>query len=186
MFPFDAEVLASSHALYNAAVWPAQVVALAAALAAVWLAVSPQPWRGRALGAILAAGWLWGGAVFFLGHVASLDFLHHVIQVAARQLNHEFDVFRALRVPLLPHPHAPVVHVRNLEAGAHAHPQVAGRRWRLLHLRFSDRGSRGGGGRSGGTGSCRRSKKGGNGCVLDRSWRRRRAFNGGFGQDVVL
>lgn len=75
MFPFDAEVLASSHALYNAAIWPAQVVALAAALAALWLAISPQPWRGRALGAILAAGWLWCGAVFFLGHMARLDFM---------------------------------------------------------------------------------------------------------------
>lgn len=75
MFPFDAEVLASCHALYNAAIWPAQVVALAAALAVVWLAISPQPWRGRALGAILAAGWLWCGAVFFLRHMAPLDFM---------------------------------------------------------------------------------------------------------------
>ena len=75
MFPFDAEVLASLYTQYNTAVWPAQVIALAAALAVVWLAVSPQPWSGRVLGAILAAGWLWCGTVFFLGYMASLDFM---------------------------------------------------------------------------------------------------------------
>lgn len=75
MFPFDAEVLASLYTQYNTAVWPAQVVALAAALVVLWLAISPQPWRGRTLGAILAAGWLWCGAVFFLRYMASLDFM---------------------------------------------------------------------------------------------------------------
>ncbi|MGF1592447.1 MAG: DUF6064 family protein [Kiloniellaceae bacterium] len=75
MFPFDAEVLASSYALYNAAVWPAQAVALALALAAVWLAAAPRRWSGPAVAAILAAGWAWCGAVFFLQHFAQLDFM---------------------------------------------------------------------------------------------------------------
>ena len=75
MFPFDAEVLASSYALYNAAVWPAQVFALALALTAVWLTLSPRRWGGRAIGTILAAGWLWCGFVFFLQHFARLDFM---------------------------------------------------------------------------------------------------------------
>lgn len=75
MFPFDAEVLASSHALYNAAVWPAPPVALALALAALWLAVVPRPGGGRAVGVILAAGWTWCGLVFFLRHWAQLDFM---------------------------------------------------------------------------------------------------------------
>lgn len=75
MFPFDAEVLASSYARYNAAVWPAQAVALALALAALWLAVVPRPWSGRAIGALLAAGWLWCGLVFHLDHFARLDFM---------------------------------------------------------------------------------------------------------------
>ncbi|MGF1629949.1 MAG: DUF6064 family protein [Kiloniellaceae bacterium] len=75
MFPFDAEVLASSYALYNAAIWPAQVFALAIALAAVWLTVSPRRGGGRAVGALLAAGWLWCGLVFFQQHLAQLDFM---------------------------------------------------------------------------------------------------------------
>jgi hypothetical protein len=75
MFPFDAEVLASSYALYNAAVWPAQPVALALALAALWLAAAPHPWSGRIVGAILAAGWAWCGLVFFPQHFAALDFM---------------------------------------------------------------------------------------------------------------
>ncbi|MEQ9606411.1 MAG: DUF6064 family protein [Kiloniellaceae bacterium] len=75
MFPFNAEVLASLYTQYNTAIWPAQVPALAAALVAVWLMLSPQPWRARVLGAILAAGWLWCGAVFFLRQMASLDFM---------------------------------------------------------------------------------------------------------------
>jgi len=75
MFPFDAEVLASSYAQYNAAVWPAQAVALVLALAALWLAVEPRPWGGRAIGALLAAAWLWCGLVFHLVHFAQLDFM---------------------------------------------------------------------------------------------------------------
>ncbi|WP_340115684.1 DUF6064 family protein [Pelagibius sp. 7325] len=78
MFPFNAEVLASLYAQYNTAIWPAQVLALAAALIAVWLTLSPQPWSGRALGAILALGWLWCGAAFFLRHMASLDFMAQI------------------------------------------------------------------------------------------------------------
>src|SRR3546814_1277443 len=68
MFPYDAEVLASSYRLYNTAIWPAQPVALMLALAALWLAVAPRPWSRRAVGVILAAGWLWCGLVFFLSH----------------------------------------------------------------------------------------------------------------------
>jgi hypothetical protein len=75
MFPFDAEVLASSYALYNAAVWPAQVFALALALAAVWLSVSPRRGGLRIIGAVLAAGWLWCGLVFFPRYLAQLDFM---------------------------------------------------------------------------------------------------------------
>jgi hypothetical protein len=68
-------VLASSYAFYNAAVWPAQAVALALALAAIWLAAAPRAWSGPAVAAILAAGWTWCGLVFFLQHFARLDFM---------------------------------------------------------------------------------------------------------------
>lgn len=82
MFPFDAEVLAATYAHYNAAVWPAQPVALLLALAALWLAVAPNAWSGRAVGAILAGGWLWCGLVFFPRHWAPLDFMAPVYAAA--------------------------------------------------------------------------------------------------------
>jgi hypothetical protein len=75
MFPFDAEVLAASYAIYNEAVWPAQPVALALALAALWLAVAPRAGGARLTGAVLAAGWLWCGIVFHLRHFVDLDFM---------------------------------------------------------------------------------------------------------------
>lgn len=75
MFPFDAEVLASAYAHYNAAIWPAQPFALALALTALWLAVAPRRGGARILGTILAAGWAWCGLVFFLQHFAALDFM---------------------------------------------------------------------------------------------------------------
>lgn len=75
-------MLASSYALYNAAVWPAQAVALVLALAAVWLAASPRSWSGPAVAAILAAGWAWCGLVFFLQHFARLDFMAPVYGAA--------------------------------------------------------------------------------------------------------
>lgn len=75
MFPFDAEVLASFYGRYNAAVWPAQVAALVLALAALWLSLSPWRFGARAIGLILAAGWLWCGLVFFPRHLAQYDFM---------------------------------------------------------------------------------------------------------------
>ena len=75
MFPYDAEVLASFYALYNAAVWPAQAIALALAVAVLWLGVAPRRGSGRVIGALLTAGWLWCGLVFHLYHFADLDFM---------------------------------------------------------------------------------------------------------------
>lgn len=75
MLPFDAEVLASFFTLYNRTVWPAQILAVVLALAALWLILSPRRGGGRVPGLLLAAGWLWCGAVFFLLHFASLDFM---------------------------------------------------------------------------------------------------------------
>jgi len=75
MFPFDTEVLTSLYGRYNAEVWPAQVVALALALAAVWLSLAPRRFGARAIGLALAGGWLWCGAVFFLGYLAQFDFM---------------------------------------------------------------------------------------------------------------
>ena len=50
--------------LYNRDVWPAQLVALAAGLAAIALARSNKPAGGRLLAALLVAAWLWVGWAF--------------------------------------------------------------------------------------------------------------------------
>ncbi len=75
MFPYDAEVLALTYAQYNAAVWPAQAVALLLALAALGLCAWPRRGGDHAVGAILVAAWLWCGLVFFLRAMAPLDFM---------------------------------------------------------------------------------------------------------------
>lgn len=75
MFPYDAEVLALTYAQYNTAIWPAQPAALLLALAALGLAAWPRRGSDRLVGAILVAFWLWCGLVFFLRHMAPLDFM---------------------------------------------------------------------------------------------------------------
>src|SRR6185369_1376041 len=60
--------------LYNAWLWPAQCVALAAALGLIWLAAR----RGAALSsrlafALLALAWGWVGAVFELRFFATIN-----------------------------------------------------------------------------------------------------------------
>ena len=45
--------------LYNAAVWPGQVLAAAAGLAIVAMLRKPRPWQGRVVAVLLAACWLW-------------------------------------------------------------------------------------------------------------------------------
>ena len=54
--------------LYNAAIWPLQIVALAAGVAILLLCAS-QAWRGRLIAAMLAACWLWFAWAF---HFAAL------------------------------------------------------------------------------------------------------------------
>jgi len=75
MFPYDAEVLAATYAQYNAAIWPAQPLALLLALAALGLCAWPRRGSDRAIGAILVAAWLWCGLVFFPRVMAPLDFM---------------------------------------------------------------------------------------------------------------
>jgi hypothetical protein len=45
--------------LYNAAMWPLQILALALGVALLGLLLRDTAWRGRAIAAILAACWLW-------------------------------------------------------------------------------------------------------------------------------
>ena len=74
MLSYTSEVLAARLAGYGEAVWPAQLVALAAAAGLLVLLFRPGMRSGRAIAAILAAAWLWTGAVYFLLHLAAIDF----------------------------------------------------------------------------------------------------------------
>jgi hypothetical protein len=59
--------------LYNAAIWPAQLAALALGLILLVLLVSPMPWRGWCVAAILAAGLLWVAQFYHLQHYATIN-----------------------------------------------------------------------------------------------------------------
>lgn len=74
MLPYTAEVLFSLMGRYNAAMGPGVTLAPALALAALALALRPQPGGSRAIAALLAAGWLWSGAVFHWQYFAPLNF----------------------------------------------------------------------------------------------------------------
>lgn len=60
------------HELYNAAIWPAQLVALALGVAAIVLLLRQRP-ACRAVTAIFALCWAWVGWIFHLGHYATIN-----------------------------------------------------------------------------------------------------------------
>jgi len=74
--------------LYNRDVWPAQLVALAAGLAAIALARSNKPAGGRLLAALLVAAWLWVGWAFHWQRYATINWaaayfaVAHAVQAA--------------------------------------------------------------------------------------------------------
>ena len=74
MLPFDAEVLTSLYEQVNRAIWPGQFLALVLGLGVVVLAVRPVAQSARTIGWVLAAGWVWTGAVFHLTYFAPLNF----------------------------------------------------------------------------------------------------------------
>ena len=74
MLPFTAEVLSSVLEQYNRAIWPAQIIATGLGLAAVVSTLRPFPGSGRLIGAALAAAWAWIGVVYYLMHMATIDF----------------------------------------------------------------------------------------------------------------
>lgn len=59
--------------LYNLAVWPGQLVALAGGLLAALLARSGNPAAGRLLAALLAAAWLWVAWAFHWQRYATIN-----------------------------------------------------------------------------------------------------------------
>ncbi len=75
MLPYTAEVFFSLFESYNRAIWPAQVVAYALAMAAIALALRPTKHGGRVVAAILAAMWAWTGVAYHVQHFATINFL---------------------------------------------------------------------------------------------------------------
>jgi hypothetical protein len=60
------------HELHNAAIWPAQLVALALGISAIVLLLRQRP-ASRAVTAIFALCWAWVGWIFHLGHYATIN-----------------------------------------------------------------------------------------------------------------
>jgi hypothetical protein len=74
--------------LYNAAIWPAQVVVLALGAVVLLLLVRAPPWRGWFVAAVLAGCWLWVSQVYQAQHYVTINW-------AAEYFAHAF-AFQAL------------------------------------------------------------------------------------------
>jgi hypothetical protein len=72
--PFTSEVFLSLFARYNAAVWPAQVAAYLAGFAIFAAALRPFPGSDRLVAGLLAAMWLWTGAVYHWTYFTTINF----------------------------------------------------------------------------------------------------------------
>ena len=70
---FSAQTYYRLFELYNAAIWPGQVIAVVLGLAICMLSRRPNGFRGRLIAAILAACWLWIGFAFHLSRYATIN-----------------------------------------------------------------------------------------------------------------
>lgn len=64
--PFDVDQFLQLFAAYNRAIWPFQFVIVGVALTAVYFAMRPGARSARAPAFLLAALWVWSGAVYHL------------------------------------------------------------------------------------------------------------------------
>ncbi|MBI1959240.1 MAG: hypothetical protein HYS36_08445 [Candidatus Rokubacteria bacterium] len=71
--PFTVEQFYGVFREYNTAVWPAQVVLLALAVAAMALVAFPRRWSGIGVSAILAAFWAWLGVAYHLAFFTAIN-----------------------------------------------------------------------------------------------------------------
>lgn len=73
MLPFTAEQFFDVFRAYNEAVWPAPVLLLALAVAALVIVAWQRPWSGRVVSAILGFFWAWIAVAYHLAHFASIN-----------------------------------------------------------------------------------------------------------------
>jgi hypothetical protein len=73
-FPFTADIYLSLFETYNSMIWPAQVVAYALGICAVFLMLRPLAAGGRIVFAVLFAFWLWNGIAYHLMHFFQINF----------------------------------------------------------------------------------------------------------------
>lgn len=79
MIAFSAEVYFRLVAAYVAALWPVVIVLCGLGLVVVWLVLRPRPGGDRFVAAVLAAAWLWTGAVFHAVFFAGIYFAAPVL-----------------------------------------------------------------------------------------------------------
>lgn len=68
--------------LYNQAIWPAQVLALAAGLVLLWLAADWRGHGGRWVAGLLALAWLWVAWAFHWERYASINWAAQYVAMA--------------------------------------------------------------------------------------------------------
>jgi hypothetical protein len=73
MLPFTPEVFLRLFAQYNAAIWPAQIIAYGLGGLALVLALRPRRGGDRLIATFLAASWLWMGVVYHMMHFATIN-----------------------------------------------------------------------------------------------------------------
>jgi hypothetical protein len=66
MLPFTRDQFIAVFATYNAAIWPAQVLAYIAGAVALVALFRPSPTSDRLIASVLAAMWIWTGATYHL------------------------------------------------------------------------------------------------------------------------
>lgn len=72
---FSARTYYRLFELYNAEIWPWQVVALLVGLAILALLRKPGAWQGRTISALLAASWLWVAWAYLYSRYASINWV---------------------------------------------------------------------------------------------------------------
>ena len=81
--PFTVEQFFGVFRAYNEALWPAQVLLLALALAAIGLVAFPRRWSGVGVSAILVFLWGWLGLAYHLAFFTAINPLAYVFSAVS-------------------------------------------------------------------------------------------------------